>query len=53
MLLEDVRIWVTERKPKSSREAGELVENYVPPGSRNDDPSQRIEGRENADDEVP
>ena len=29
MLLEDMQIWVTERKPKSSREAGELAENYL------------------------
>ena len=28
-LLEDVHIWVTERKPKSSQEAGELADNYL------------------------
>ena len=29
MVLEEVRIWVTERKPSSSREAGELAEDYL------------------------
>ena len=29
MLPADVRIWVTKRRPKSSREAGELAENYL------------------------
>ena len=29
MLPEDVRIWVNERKPKNSQEAGELAENYL------------------------
>ena len=29
MLLEDVRVWVTERKPKTSGEAGELAEDYL------------------------
>ena len=27
-LLEDVRLWVTERKPKGSAEAGQLAEDY-------------------------
>ena len=29
-LPEDVRIWVTERKPKTSKEAGQLAEDYLP-----------------------
>ena len=29
MLPEDVRIWVNERKPKNSQEAGQLAENYL------------------------
>ena len=28
-LLEDVRIWVTERKPKTSEEAGQFAEDYL------------------------
>ena len=28
-LLEDVRLWVTERKPKGSAEAGHLAEDYL------------------------
>ena len=31
VLLDDVRIWVKERKPKSSEEAGKLAEDYRQP----------------------
>ena len=38
-LPEDVRIWVTERKPKSSTEAGQLAEDYIQARSAASSPS--------------